>query len=200
MTTVPHCHKFQCPNLQVYQLTARGGKTVKLSQVFEPLLVLAPVNSPTRKLDDRHEQPQAVTVQNQPLRPPQGESNFGDSSGPLFSLYSKITEEEDNKMTDRWQKDADGILIFVSGLVAILIPTYVNNLWHYRPVYFLLPWLHYLPCLSWISGQIHKIPPHSISRKSIRFSPIRTSPHHPHQSLPLLLYRHRSLLRDTPSG
>ena len=29
-------------------------------------------------------------------------------------MYAKITEEEDNKMTDRWTKDADGILIFAS--------------------------------------------------------------------------------------
>ena len=29
-------------------------------------------------------------------------------------MYSKFAEEEDNKMTDRWTKDADGILIFVS--------------------------------------------------------------------------------------
>ena len=29
-------------------------------------------------------------------------------------MYSKISEEEDNKVADRWQKDADGILIFVS--------------------------------------------------------------------------------------
>jgi hypothetical protein len=29
-------------------------------------------------------------------------------------MYVKMTEEEDNKMTDRWQKDGDGILIFVS--------------------------------------------------------------------------------------
>src|SRR6266851_4807653 len=72
----------------------------------------------TCKVDhDRHEQPQ-----HQSTRPPQGESNFGDSSGPLFSLYSKIAEEDDNKMTDRRQKDADGILIFVSDdLDAILI-------------------------------------------------------------------------------
>jgi hypothetical protein len=48
-----------------------------------------------------------------PNRPPQAES-FGDSSGPLFSIYSKYVEEEDNKVTDRWQKDADGILIFMS--------------------------------------------------------------------------------------
>jgi hypothetical protein len=29
-------------------------------------------------------------------------------------MYSKMAEEEDNKMADHWQKDADGILIFVS--------------------------------------------------------------------------------------
>jgi hypothetical protein len=29
-------------------------------------------------------------------------------------MYVKMAGEEDNKMTDRWQKDADGILIFVS--------------------------------------------------------------------------------------
>jgi hypothetical protein len=37
-----------------------------------------------------------------------------DGSGPLFNIYMKMEKEEDNKMADRWQKDADGILIFVS--------------------------------------------------------------------------------------
>jgi hypothetical protein len=44
----------------------------------------------------------------------QGEPNFGDSSGQLFLMYSKAAEEEDNKMAESWQKDADGMLIFVS--------------------------------------------------------------------------------------
>jgi hypothetical protein len=52
----------------------------------------------------------------QPLK---GESNFGDSSGPFFSIYSKAADDEDNKMVERWQKDADGILIFVSSRVSI---------------------------------------------------------------------------------
>ena len=43
----------------------------------------------------------------------EGESNSGDSSGPLFTMYSKIAEEEDNKVVERWQKDAEGIIIFV---------------------------------------------------------------------------------------
>ena len=29
-------------------------------------------------------------------------------------MYSKLAGEEDDEMVDRWQKDADGILIFVS--------------------------------------------------------------------------------------
>ena len=41
-------------------------------------------------------------------------SGFVDGSGPLFSMYLKLAEEEDKKMTDNWKGDADGILIFVS--------------------------------------------------------------------------------------
>jgi hypothetical protein len=39
---------------------------------------------------------------------------FADSSGPLFYMYREMAEEEDNKMAERWQKDAEGIIIFVS--------------------------------------------------------------------------------------
>jgi hypothetical protein len=48
-----------------------------------------------------------------------GQPNFWDSSTPLFSMYSKIAEEEDNKMAERWNRDADVILIFVSPRVSI---------------------------------------------------------------------------------
>ena len=68
---------------------------------------LSPLISQLCIADDRPDHP--VTTLNQPLQ-----SNFGDSSGPLFSIYSKAAEDEDNKMVERWQKDADGILIFVS--------------------------------------------------------------------------------------
>jgi hypothetical protein len=64
-----------------------------------------------------------MTTSNQPL---QGESNLGDSSGPLFSIYSKAAEEEDKKMVGRWQKDADGILIFVSHRVGIRLSLHIN--------------------------------------------------------------------------
>ena len=70
---------------------------------------LSPLISQRCIADDRPNHP--VPTFNQPL---QGESNFGDSSGPLFSIYSKAAEDEDNKVVERWQKDADGILIFVS--------------------------------------------------------------------------------------
>ncbi|KAH9978279.1 hypothetical protein BJV74DRAFT_141939 [Russula compacta] len=71
------------------------------------------------------------SVQNQPSRPSQGGSNIGDSSWPIFSMYSKIAEEEDNKMTDRWTKDADGILIFTglfSASVAALLAVSIQDL------------------------------------------------------------------------
>ncbi|KAI0266276.1 hypothetical protein BGY98DRAFT_939186 [Russula aff. rugulosa BPL654] len=76
--------------------------------------------------DDRPHHP--MTTSNQRL---QGESNFGDRSWPLFTIYSKATQEEDNKMTERWQKDADGILIFTglfSAAVAALLALTVQDL------------------------------------------------------------------------
>jgi hypothetical protein len=58
-------------------------------------------------------------AQSAPNQASQAQSNFGDSSGPLFSIYSKTAEEEDNKNAERWKNDADGILIFVSPRVPI---------------------------------------------------------------------------------
>ena len=58
---------------------------------------------------------------------PRGGLHFRDSSRLLFSMYSNIVEEEDNKMTERWQKDADGILIFVSSHMRIHAPIGLNT-------------------------------------------------------------------------
>ena len=112
---------FQCPKLHTDQLTPKGETTFKLLQVFPPLLLVCFIKSSSRGMvDDLQGQPQPA--QNQPTpRPQQGESNFGDSSGPLFSMYSKIAKEEDDEMAENWQKDADGILIFV-GPLPIFIP------------------------------------------------------------------------------
>ena len=61
--------------------------------------------------------------------------SFGDSSGPFFSMYSNAAEEEDNKMVKRWQKDADGILIFVSPCVRIYMILCTNLNRNTRLVY-----------------------------------------------------------------
>jgi hypothetical protein len=54
------------------------------------------------------------------------ELEFADSSGPLFFMYRKMVEEEDNKMAERWQKDADGILIFVGTSIFVSIPLHTS--------------------------------------------------------------------------
>ena len=76
---------------------------------MSPVNLMSPPNFQLCIVDDPRDHP--MTTSNQAL---QGRSNFGDSSGPLFSVYYKAAEDEDNKMVERWQKDADGILIFVS--------------------------------------------------------------------------------------
>ncbi|KAH9956664.1 hypothetical protein BGW80DRAFT_1213323, partial [Lactifluus volemus] len=61
----------------------------------------------------------------------QGQTNFSDSSGPLFQQYIKMTEGEDEKMSHRWQKDADGIVIFTglfSAALAALLTVSVQDL------------------------------------------------------------------------
>jgi hypothetical protein len=42
-------------------------------------------------------------------------------------MYLKLTEDEDNKMAERWQKDADGILIFVSLRLNVNITQILNQ-------------------------------------------------------------------------
>jgi len=43
-----------------------------------------------------------------------GEANFVDGSGPLFTMYLELAEEEDKKRAESWKADADEILVFVS--------------------------------------------------------------------------------------
>ena len=64
--------------------------------------------------NDHFDRPRSVSFQ-----APRGGLYFRDSSGLLFSMYSKLAEEEDNKMVDRWLDEAKGILIFVSPSVSI---------------------------------------------------------------------------------
>jgi len=58
-------------------------------------------------------------------------------------MYSKLAEEEDNKMVDRWLKEAEGILIFVSP--GAVVHTGTSKLKRCRPVYSLAPSPRYFP-------------------------------------------------------
>ncbi|KAH9956549.1 hypothetical protein BC827DRAFT_1231402 [Russula dissimulans] len=69
-----------------------------------------------------------------PLRGKPGDPDYEDDSGPLFSLYSKMAAEEDVKLAERWQKDADNILVFtglfsavVTALLVVTIPDVRSN-------------------------------------------------------------------------
>ena len=42
------------------------------------------------------------------------QNEFYDASGPLFSLYSKMSEESNDNWAESYQKDAEGIVLFVS--------------------------------------------------------------------------------------
>jgi hypothetical protein len=42
------------------------------------------------------------------------QSNYGGSSRPLYTMYSKIVQEEDNKIVERNRQSTDGVLIVVS--------------------------------------------------------------------------------------
>lgn len=50
--------------------------------------------------------------------PQERELDHIDGPGPLFAMYLKASDAEDEKMTSSWRADADGILLFVSANVA----------------------------------------------------------------------------------
>jgi len=58
--------------------------------------------------------------------PPQVESVYADTSGPLFSMYLQLAGEEDKKMIENWKGDADGILIFVSRYSTCRASTHIH--------------------------------------------------------------------------
>lgn len=62
------------------------------------------------------------SLDSKPPQSPLSSTLASDSSWPLFSIYSEIAEKEDNKLTERYQKMADGVLIF-SGLFSATIVT-----------------------------------------------------------------------------
>ena len=85
---------------------------------------MSPLISQTFIVDGHCDQPQSTsnqTTQNQPMRPlaSQGESDHDDSSWPLYSMYSDMAKDRDNKTVQRCQNEADGTLIFVSPHVSL---------------------------------------------------------------------------------
>ena len=63
-------------------------------------------------------------------------------------MYVDMAEKEDDKVAERWQKDADGILIFVSDHISLQCAELSEQRGHYRLVYSLLPLQHWSQCLS----------------------------------------------------
>ena len=70
--------------------------------------------------------PSPCMIENQPAEQHQLEGLNGqvpqaDKSGALFSMYLERADDDDNKVTERWKKECDAILIFV-GTLANLLP------------------------------------------------------------------------------
>ena len=86
-------------------------------------------------------------------------------------MYSEHAEEEDNKMAERWQKDADGIIIFVRASHAHYSFHSVLIRQLNRMVYSLLLSLHLLLYPFKISDPTHRIRLLSTSRKCISSKP-----------------------------
>jgi len=98
----------QCSSLLTMRLTWPKFRVWRPGQV--PILPYAITEASLTSLTPRPGHP----LQPGQQHPPQPESVYADSSGPLFSMYLKLAGEEDVKMTENWKGDADGILIFVS--------------------------------------------------------------------------------------
>ncbi len=138
------------------------------------------------QLGDHHYPPQPL-----PAQAAQEAPNFVDGSGPIFSMYSEMAEEEDKKMAEGWKADADGILIFVSCHRRCCR----HQLNSHRPVCSLLLWRRCSRYLSRTFDQTHRTPPTFTSRVSIR--PLSTQIV---QTFPFLFPHPRSLLRTMQSG
>ncbi|KAF8272065.1 hypothetical protein EI94DRAFT_1718917 [Lactarius quietus] len=54
------------------------------------------------------------------------ESSFVDDSEPIFSMYLEMAEEEDKKLAEKWQANADGILIF-TGLFSAAVASLISD-------------------------------------------------------------------------
>ena len=102
-----------------------------------------------------------VDGRSQPIQFPflqsyQSQVNYGDRSWPLYAMYSKVTQEEDNTMAERSLKAADGLFVFVS---TRLTPPFLHTLiGNHRVVYSLPLSLHCLQSQSRTSSPALRIP------------------------------------------
>ncbi|KAI0260829.1 hypothetical protein BC834DRAFT_973124 [Gloeopeniophorella convolvens] len=55
----------------------------------------------------------------------QPENNFTDGSGAIFSFFLERAEKDDDRMTENWKGDADGILVF-TGLFSATVATFLG--------------------------------------------------------------------------
>ena len=61
------------------------------------------------------------------------QNEFYDTSGPLFSLYSKMSEESNDNWAESYQKDAEGIVLFVSPRSCLHTSKHANRKMNDRP-------------------------------------------------------------------
>ena len=131
-----------------------------------------------------------------PLQPYQEEISHGDRSWPLYAMYSKVTQEEDNKMAERFQKAADGLLVFVSPrLTPPFLHTSIGN---YRVACSLPLSLHCLQSQSRTSSPALRISRPSTLRTFTGFLQTKTRQMDRHH--PFWLKLQHSLHQNMPSG
>jgi hypothetical protein len=125
---IPYYSKLHCKCLKLYPPISRLA--AQTNQVCYLLIDLSPLISQLCIADDRSGG-NPTTTPNLPLRE---EFDSGDSLGLLFSVYSKTVEDGDNRGAKHWQKDAEGIVIFVSSSVDIHTSSYINSNASERPI------------------------------------------------------------------
>ena len=90
------------------------------------IILIAVLCSPPSPIGDNQSPLHWQWAQDQAPQP-EGRSDFIDSSGPIFSMYMEMAEEEDKKMTESWKADAEGILVFVR--LYLLVPCLTLSHW-----------------------------------------------------------------------
>ena len=83
--------------------------------------IIVPTNLTEHAADGHRYRPYAAEIHTS-----QEEPKFMDSSGPVFRMYLKKAEDEDNNITGSLQRDAEGIRLFVRPCVIFCVVSHVN--------------------------------------------------------------------------